>query len=96
MHDNMELLRLDLEIAKERMYAGFTAHQEGINEMVDASLKKYLTVEYLQAKIDSQVRESIDSEIKNISQDRAVRELVRRIVADALSKILDEQIGNPF
>ena len=89
MLDNQSILRLDLELARERMYAGFMAHQDGINEMVDESLKKYLTVEYLQAKIDSQVRESIDNEIKKISQDCAVQELVRRIVAEALEKHLD-------
>ena len=96
MLDNVAVLRLDLELARERMYNVFTAYQDGINEMVDESLKKYLTVEYLQDKIDASVRNSIDDEIKNISKDEAVRELVRRIVAGALEKHLDEQIVNSF
>lgn len=82
--DNMPILRLELDYARERMTQAWMVHQDALNEMVADSLRRELSVDNVKNRVDRAVMSAIDEAIKDISANTTIKRLVRDIVLDAL------------
>ncbi len=84
------IIRIEIQGMKESIQQAVAVHSGEFNEMIHHAVEKAFDYDTIQAKIDSEIANSIDDAIGCLSENYLVKAVIQNIVVKSLGDLRDK------
>lgn len=90
--NGIPIIKIEIEGMKESIQHALAGHNKEFDVMIQSAIEKAFNFETIQEKIDRQVEFALDNAIRELGQDRILKDALKRFVLNSIVKINEEQM----